>query len=370
MNPFRLNDAGGLDFLDRDRHLQRLRNLAGIEQARRPEKRYPARVNPADMMTDAQFKMHFRVDKETALTLVDLLGLTRPNVDWGSPLHPVQVLCLTLNHFAGGHFQRVTGYCGDCSQSSAHRAIQFVRDRILSLQEEYIRMPTLVERQETAAFMHEKYHLPGFAYGVDGMFAKFDEKIRRIPVGPGFPNAQAFFTRKGFYGMTVLIVGDHRYLIRGMDADWPGGAHDAVVWSFSLVKVLVEENREHLLAGDSAFPISDVLVKPYSNQDALDDPRKRLFNLRHSGLRTEMTENIYAMLKRHWHILKHMGEDYTRAKKTIWATAILHNMLIGLNDDLPPLGDDEDDDGGDNNDGGDGTAPAEPYTIVEDTASR
>ena len=98
MNPFRLNDAGGLDFLDRDRHLQRLRNLAGIEQARHPEKRYPARVNPADMMTDAQFKMHFRVDKETALTLVDLLGLTRPNVDWGSPLHPVQVLCLTLNH--------------------------------------------------------------------------------------------------------------------------------------------------------------------------------------------------------------------------------------------------------------------------------
>ena len=163
--------------------------------------------------------------------------------------------------------------------------------------------------------MHEKYHLPGFAYGVDGMFAKFDEKIRRIPVGPGFPNAQAFFTRKGFYGMTVLIVGDHRYLIRGMDADWPGGAHDAVVWSFSLVKVLVEENREHLLAGDSAFPISDVLVKPYSNQDALDDPRKRLFNLRHSGLRTEMTENIYAMLKRRWHILKHMREDYSQAKR-------------------------------------------------------
>ena len=34
--------------------------------------------------------------------------------------------------------------------------------------------------------------------------------------------------------------------------------------------------------------------------------------------------------------------------------------------------DDEDynEDGGDNNDGGDGTAPAEPYTIVEDTASR
>ena len=32
----------------------------------------------------------------------------------------------------------------------------------------------------------------------------------------------------------------------------------------------------------------------FLNQEALGDARKRLFNIRHSGARTEMTENIYA----------------------------------------------------------------------------
>ena len=32
------------------------------------------------------------------------------------------------------------------------------------------------------------------------------------------------------------------------------------------MKSIIEENREHLVAGDSAFPISDVLIKPYSNE--------------------------------------------------------------------------------------------------------
>ena len=32
------------------------------------------------------------------------------------------------------------------------------------------------------------------------------------------------------------------------------------------MKSILEENREHLVAGDSAFPISDVLIKPYPNE--------------------------------------------------------------------------------------------------------
>ena len=32
------------------------------------------------------------------------------------------------------------------------------------------------------------------------------------------------------------------------------------------MKSILEENREHLVAGDSAFPISGVLIKPYPNE--------------------------------------------------------------------------------------------------------
>ena len=38
------------------------------------------------------------------------------------------------------------------------------------------------------------------------------------------------------------------------------------IWSWSNFKPIIEQNREHLIAGDSAFAISDVLIKPYSNE--------------------------------------------------------------------------------------------------------
>ena len=105
----------------------------------------------------------------------------------------------------------------------------------------------------------------------------------------------------------------------------------------------------------------------------MTDVRKRLFNLRHSGLRTEMTENIYAMWKRRWPITKHEREDLPTAKKTIVATAVLHNLCIRWADELPPLEDGEVDDMPAQeedvaDDGGDVIIPE--YIIVVDNVPR
>ena len=135
------------------------------------------------MMSDFNFKRTFRVDKMTAVRLVDMLQLHREN-NRGLPLlpfHPEQALCIALNHFAGGHFQRVSAYCGDVSVAGAHQAIVRVRNKILELKEEYVRLPTAAERTRTAIEIEEKYRLPGFAYAVDGMLVRFDEAPRNIP---------------------------------------------------------------------------------------------------------------------------------------------------------------------------------------------
>ena len=84
--------------------------------------------------------------------------------------------------------------------------------------------------------------------------------------GPGFPNKQSFWTRKMCWGIQTLVVGDLRHLICALDKDWHGGAHDSTIWSWSNFKPIIEQNREHLIAGDSAFAISVVLIKPYSNE--------------------------------------------------------------------------------------------------------
>ena len=68
------------------------------------------------------------------------------------------------------------------------------------------------------------------------------------------------------WGIQTLVVGDLRHLICTLDKDWHGGAHDSTIWSWSNFKPIIEQNREHLIAGNSAFAISDVLIKPYSNK--------------------------------------------------------------------------------------------------------
>ena len=85
------------------------------------------------------------------------------------------------------------------------------------------------------------------------------------------------------------MANDDRFL--DIDVGWPGGTHDSRVWARSDVKLYIEEQRRFLIAGDSGYPISEVLIKPYSTAEAGNNRRKRIFNSKLSGLRTVMSEN-------------------------------------------------------------------------------
>ena len=63
-------------------------------------------------------------------------------------------------------------------------------------------------------------------------------------------------------------------------------------------KALETRQSRYRVAGDSAYPQTVMLVTPFSNDDSEHDLKKRLFNLRHAGLRAECTENIFGMWKR------------------------------------------------------------------------
>lgn len=62
-------------------------------------------------------------------------------------------------------------------------------------------MPSVREKQEVAADMMDRFGLPGFAYGVDGMVAVFNAKPRSIP--PGTP-AQTYWTRDIYFQITPM----------------------------------------------------------------------------------------------------------------------------------------------------------------------
>jgi hypothetical protein len=191
-------------------------------------------------------------------------------------------------------------------------------------------MPSEEQKQATAARMMDRFQLPRFAYAVDGMMVRFDSAPRNFPNTIGL---QDFNCRKNFWALNCQVVCNDEFLICDLDCDWPGRTHDARVWAWSDVRAYLEGGAVpefYLLAGDSAYPISPVLVKPYNNREALNDALNRLFNTRLSALRTVMSENVFAMWKRRFPILRMMRAHFDYASIIVMATAILHNIGVRM----------------------------------------
>ena len=309
----------------------------------RKRKVYQPLIDPRETMSDYDFKRHFRFSKDSVGRLTDLLAEDLElETNKGLPVPPLEQVCVALNHFGGGHFQRTSGWCSGVSQSTARECVVRVTDALIRRKNEFIAMPNVDQMSQTAEKMYQRFKLPRFSFAVDGMQVRFTEAPRRIPANK---TKQMFWCRKQFYSVNAQVVASDN-LIYDLDVGWPGSTHDARVWSRSEVKRHIEEQRRFLIAGDTGYPISEVLIKPYSTAEAGQDRRKRTFNRRLSGLRTVMSECIFGVWKRRFPILKGMRMDLELSQKVIVATAILFN--IGR-----MWGDQEPDDGQDNHDNGD-----------------
>jgi len=290
------------------------------------------RVDPRDSMSDPEFKRHFRFNKQTVERIADMLEEDlKFDTNRGDPLSPVQQVCVALHHFGGGQFQRVTGLCGGISQNGARLALIRVTDALVKKRAEFIYMPGIEEMEETSQKIMERFKLPRFAMAVDGMMTRFEEAPRRLPIGK---HKQLYWCRKQFYAVNTQVVAND-WRICDLDAGWPGSTHDSRVWNRSQVKPYVEEQRRFLIAGDSGYPISEVLIKPFNIKEASQDRRKRIFNTRLSGLRTVMSENIFAVWKRRFPVIKSLRSDFLTSQKIIVATAILFNIGRMWSDDDP-----------------------------------
>ena len=290
------------------------------------------RVDHQDSMSDPEFKRHFRFSKQSVERIAEMLGEDLEfDTNRGEPLSPVQQVCLALHHYGGGQFQRVTGLCGGVSQNGARLALIRVTDALVKRRAEFIYMPDTEEMEQTSQSIMERFQLPRFSMAVDGMMTRFEEAPRRLPIGK---HKQLYWCRKQFYAVNTQVVAND-WRICDLDVGWPGSTHDSRVWCRSQVKPYVEQQRRFLIAGDSGYPISEVLIKPFNINEASQDKRKRIFNRKLSGLRTVMSENIFAVWKRRFPVIKSLRSDFLTSQKIIVATAILFNMGRMWSDDDP-----------------------------------
>jgi hypothetical protein len=100
-------------------------------------------ADPLTAISDNEFRRHFRFTKDQVGQLVVMLSPDLAHEsDRGNPLTPLQQLCIALNHYAGGHFQRISGLCGGISQQTAQRCLVRVTAALCDRKPDHIMMPT------------------------------------------------------------------------------------------------------------------------------------------------------------------------------------------------------------------------------------
>ena len=308
------------------------------EEGEREERPPRTRVVPVhrDFMAlgDWTFLRNFRFTKPGFERLLNLIGAQLKHKDGrGGSLSPAIQLQTALNHMAGSMFQRSTGLCFDGSQYAARDCLIRVCNALLLLKGQWIFMPSVAEQARTSEFNLTKFGLPGISMAVDGVHCYFADTPRGVP--DHITDLRVFWGRKARYSINCQVIGNEQRIC-DIDVQWPGSTHDARIWRLSHAKHIIEEQIQYKIAADSGYPISQVLVKPYSAAEVLEDPRRRrTFNRKLSGLRTIMTEDIFGRWKKRFPILRNLRCHLELSQKIIVTTAILENIAHAWNVDQP-----------------------------------
>ena len=142
----------------------------------------------------------------------------------------------------------------------------------------------------------------------------------------------------------VQVVSDGEKRFLDVAAGFPGSMHDSRVLRNSTLYRGINNNEllagptvrvggreiKPILLGDSAYPLSTWLLKPYP--EATNDPLEINFNKELSSARVSV-ECAYGILKGRWRILqKRLDSNIAFISQIIIACCVLHNFCIDAGD--------------------------------------
>lgn len=252
-----------------------------------------------------------------------------------------------LYHLAYGNSYVTIGPNFNVGKTTVIEAVQDVVDALCDLKNDYIKFP-LTNRDvlATRQTFEDLSDLPNVIGAIDGTHIKI-----KTPTESG-PD---YFSRLQQHDVVVQAVADGEKRLLDVAAGFPGSMLDSRVLRNSSLYRRITNNEllvgptvrvggreiKPVLLGDSAYPLSTWLVKPY--HEGTNDPEEINFNKELSRARVSV-ECAFGMLKGRWRILqKRLDSDIAFTNQIIIACCVLHNFCIEAGDLW-----DEADDGSDN----------------------
>lgn len=153
----------------------------------------------------------------------------------------------------------------------------------------------------------------------------------------GGDNAELFRNRKLYFSINVQAVCDTQLRFRDIVARWPGSSHDSTIFNASYIKNSFEQGRfgDAVLLVDGGYNNRPYLLAPIPLPGPIN-PAEQLYQ--ESQIRSRnVVERMFGVWKRRFPVLAlGIRVNLERALPIIVATAVLHNVLRGAGEPLPP----------------------------------
>ena len=292
---------------------------------------------------DNRFKKNFRVTRATFLFLLDAIKIDlQKEVVTELPITPEVRLAVCLYRLGrGDYLHTISELTGLGTSTVCEIVVDVCKTIVDRLWDSCVakHMPTdLVKLKESMVSFEELWQFPCCFGTVDGCHIPM-----KCPRG-GQESAKEYHNFKNFFSLVIMAMVDAKKRFIWASAGFPGNSHDAIIFqSTKIFKQLsennlipeVSKNQEGtkiypMILGDSAFPFSTWLMKPYSN--AVLTSQQRYFNYRLSRARM-VVECAFGQLKGRWRILGRKNESHQDTIKTMsLACIVLHNLCIDVSD--------------------------------------
>lgn len=295
-----------------------------------------------DSLTDAEFKEHFRLNRNTASILIEELETSAfiPSHTFGrKPISAKLSFLLFLWYIANTEPLRTMSDRFNISISSVFRVLRRVIAWLLTKADEVINWPQEHEvRMICEQFSRKR--------GINNVLGAID--CTHIQIVKPAINARSYCNRKKYFSINLQAVVDADMCFRNIYCGEPGSLHDARVFRRSvLYETAMTDKRilfpgETFLLGDSAYLSLPWLVPPFRDNGHLT-PQQTDFNFIHSSTRITV-EKAFGQLKGRFRRIKFFTEyrDLTFVTNTIVAACILHNYCNNRHDiyNFPEYNDD------------------------------
>ena len=309
----------------------------------------------ASPRTNVLWKPNFRMERETFVELCRILrgDLTRQATRLRKPVSVEKRVAVGVWRLSTGNSYRSCGLQFGLGKSTAKVICQEFEEALCRIKDLFIRFPySEDEVQEAMDTFEEEYKFPQIVGAIDGC---------HIEINAPPENKEDYLNRKQYYGINLQGTVNSWLLFQHVAVGHPGSIHDVRVLRKSRIFDLAENEEilsartrmvnggllKPMLVGDSAYPVKNWLMKPFSNRGRLS-PQKRRFNQKLNAMRS-VIERAFGLLKGRWRLLlKKIEQSHTSIPQSVTAACVLHNFFVMQGDSFdddnnrPPLDDQND----------------------------